>query len=61
MSNVAYLPVTGYHVYRQRPEQERWKLYQQAKKERAEREAAGIASIETYDQFIARVTRELEI
>lgn len=50
MSNVAHLP-----------DQERWKLYQAAKRECAEKEAAGIAPTETYDQFIARVTREMGV
>lgn len=47
--------------YRDRPESERWALYEQAKRERQNMEDAGVRLTETYAQFVRRVTDDLEI
>lgn len=58
-------PIAGsepsYRSFRHLPEPVRWQWYEHAKQIRRGREAAGVEMSETYDQFIARVTRELEI
>ncbi|MCE8034590.1 hypothetical protein EKK97_13895 [Billgrantia tianxiuensis] len=51
----------SYRSFRHLPEQQRWQWYENAKRIRQGREAAGIVMTETYDQFIARLTRELEL
>lgn len=51
----------SYSSFRHLPEQERWQWYENAKRIRQGREAAGIEMTETYDQFIARLTRDLEL
>lgn len=58
-------PLSGdepsYRSFRHLPERERWQWYANAKRIRHGQEAAGVRMTETYDQFIARVTRELEL
>jgi len=58
-------PVSGgepsYRSFRRLPLEQRWQWYENAKRIRRGREAAGVKMTESYDQFIARVTRELEI
>ncbi|WP_417329193.1 hypothetical protein [Halomonas cupida] len=57
-------PVTGqpsYRSFRHLPEQQRWQWYENAKRIRKGQEAAGVAMDEEYDQFIARITNELEL
>jgi hypothetical protein len=51
----------SYRSFRHLPEQDRWEWYERAKQVRRGHEAAGVEMTETYDQFIARVIRELEI
>lgn len=51
----------SYRSFRHLPEQERWQWYENAKRIRQGREAAGVKMTETYDAFIARITRELEL
>lgn len=43
------------------PERERWALYELAKAGRRDMEARGFQMAESYDEFIKRVTAELEI
>jgi hypothetical protein len=50
-----------YSRYRRLPEQERWEIYGQAKRERDAMQLSGAQLSETYDQFVRRVTAELEI
>ena len=58
-------PIAGtepsYRSFRHLPLEQRWQWYENAKRIRRGREAAGVKMTESYDQFIARVTRELEI
>ncbi|WP_069383991.1 hypothetical protein [Halomonas caseinilytica] len=58
-------PIAGaepsYRSFRHLPEPVRWQWYEHAKQIRQGQEAAGYVMTETYDQFIARVTRELEL
>ena len=51
----------SYRSFRHLPEPVRWQWYENAKRIRRGREAAGVEMTETYDEFIARVTRELEL
>lgn len=51
----------SYRSFRHLPEQHRWQWYENAKRIRQGREAAGVEMTEPYDQFIARITRELEL
>ena len=51
----------SYRSFRRLPLEQRWEWYENAKRIRRGREAAGVKMAETYDQFIARVVRELEI
>ncbi|MDT8894212.1 hypothetical protein RSO41_06050 [Halomonas sp. I1] len=51
----------SYRSFRHLPEPVRWQWYEHAKQIRQGQEAAGYVMTETYDQFIARVTRELEL
>lgn len=48
-------------AYRQLPERDRWAMYDFAKQQREDMQAAGFQLTETYDQFVRRVTAELEI
>ncbi|WP_313327331.1 hypothetical protein [Pseudomonas qingdaonensis] len=54
-------PWPSYSAFRGLPERERWVLYGSAKDYRASLEAQGLAMGESYDEFIKRVTAELEI
>lgn len=58
-------PVAGpwptYGQCRHLPEQDRWQIYESAKAYRRMLEDTGFRMAETYDQFIKRVTDELEI
>ncbi|WP_313328741.1 hypothetical protein [Pseudomonas qingdaonensis] len=54
-------PWPSYFTFRNLPERERWMLYGSAKDYRASLEAQGLAMAESYDEFIKRVTAELEI
>ena len=52
-------PWPNYSNCRHLPERDRWEVYGLAKAGRAALEDRGIVIDEPYDQFIARVTREL--
>lgn len=54
-------PWPNYSNCRHLPERERWEIYGVAKQGRAELERRGVFMIETYDQFIKRITDELNI
>lgn len=54
-------PWPSYVGARHLPERERWVVYSTAKAYRAALEEKGIAMAEPYDQFVQRITAELEI
>ncbi|KAA8555093.1 hypothetical protein [Pseudomonas marginalis] len=54
-------PWPCYSNCRHLPERERWEIYGLAKAGRVALEDRGVAMTETYDAFIARVTRELDL
>ena len=54
-------PWPNYSNCRHLPERDRWEVYGMAKAARGALEDRGVVMIETYDAFIARVTRELDI
>lgn len=54
-------PWPTYAQFKYLPERERWVLYGSAKDYRTSLEAQGLAMAESYDEFIKRVTAELEI
>lgn len=54
-------PWPCYSNCRNLPERERWEIYGLAKAGRMALEDRGVVMTETYDAFIARVTRELDI
>lgn len=54
-------PWPSYAAFRALPERERWMLYGSAKAYRAALEDQGLVMSESYDDFIKRVTAELEI
>lgn len=54
-------PWPSYVSFADLPERERWVMYGSAKAYREALEAQGFVMAEAYDQFIARVTRELDI
>lgn len=54
-------PWPSYRQFRSLPERERWVVYGTAKRHRQDMEDRGIRMSETYDEFIKRVTDELEI
>lgn len=54
-------PWPNYSGCRHLPERERWEVYGLAKAGRKALEDRGIVMDESYDQFIARVTRELNL
>lgn len=54
-------PWPTYDHFKDLPERERWVLYGSAKAYREALENQGFVMNEPYDQFIARVTRELDI
>ena len=51
----------NYAGARHLPERERWLIYEGAKRYRRDLETQGIALAEPYDQFVQRITAELEI
>lgn len=54
-------PWPTYTAFAYLPERERWLMYSGAKAHREMLEQAGFVMSESYDAFIARVTRELDI
>jgi hypothetical protein len=54
-------PWPSYAQYRSLPERDRWAMYDFAKQQREAMQAAGFQFSETYDQFVRRVTDELEV
>lgn len=54
-------PWPCYSSCRHLPERERWEVYAMAKASRSALEDRGVVMNESYDAFIARVTRELDI
>lgn len=54
-------PWPSYASFADLPERERWVMYSGAKAHREMLEKAGFVMSESYDEFIARVTRELEL
>ena len=54
-------PWPSYSNCRHLPERDRWEVYGLAKAGRLALEDRGVVMNEPYDQFIARVTRELDI
>ena len=54
-------PWPTYSQFKDLPERERWVLYGSAKAYREALEAQGFAMAESYDDFISRVCRELEL
>ena len=54
-------PWPSYSNCRQLPERERWEIYGLAKAGRVALEDRGVVMNESYDAFIARITRELDL
>lgn len=54
-------PWPSYAAFRGLPERERWVLYGSAKAYREALELQGFQMAESYDQFVRRVSAELEI
>ncbi|MGV8567243.1 MAG: hypothetical protein ACWA7E_04340 [Pseudomonas asiatica] len=54
-------PWPSYAGFRDLPERDRWVLYGSAKAYREALELQGLVMSESYDEFIKRVTAELEI
>lgn len=54
-------PWPNYSNCRDLPERDRWEVYAMAKASRGALEDRGVVMTESYDAFIARVTRELDI
>lgn len=54
-------PWPSYAEFKDLPERERWKLYGVAKAHRFALEGQGFVMTEQYDQFIRRVTGELDL
>lgn len=54
-------PWPSYSNCRHLPERDRWEVYGMAKAARSALEDRGVVMAETYDDFIKRVCRELEI
>lgn len=54
-------PWPSYAAFADLPEHQRWKMYSGAKAHREMLERAGFVMSESYDEFIARVTRELDL
>ena len=54
-------PWPSYVPFADLPERERWLMYSSAKAHREMLEQAGFVMSESYDAFIARITRELDI
>ena len=54
-------PWPTYDHFKDLPERERWKMYSGAKAHREMLEQAGFVMSESYDDFVRRVTRELDL
>ncbi|WP_339451589.1 hypothetical protein [Pseudomonas sp. JAI120] len=54
-------PWPNYSNCRHLPERDRWEIYGLAKAGRMALEDRGVVMTESYDEFIRRVTRELDI
>lgn len=54
-------PWPSYRQFRDLPERERWVLYSHAKACRAALEDQGFVMAESYDDFVKRVTEELDV
>ena len=54
-------PWPSYAAFKHLPERERWVLYGSAKAHREMLEREGFVMSERYDDFVARVTEELDI
>ena len=54
-------PWPTYDHFKDLPERERWKMYSGAKAHREMLEQAGFVMSEAYDDFVRRVTRELNV
>ncbi|MFL1556748.1 hypothetical protein [Pseudomonas sp. O11] len=54
-------PWPSYASFADLPERERWLMYSGAKAHRELLEQAGFVMSETYDDFVRRVTRELNV
>ncbi|GLU37155.1 hypothetical protein [Pseudomonas sp. NBRC 100443] len=54
-------PWPSYNQFRDLPERERWVLYGSAKAYREALEQQGFVMAEAYDDFIRRITEELDI
>ena len=54
-------PWPSYVSFADLPERERWVMYSSAKAHREMLEQAGFVMSESYDVFVRRVTRELDI
>lgn len=54
-------PWPSYAGFTHLPDRERWLLYESAKRNRYELETQGFEMAESYDVFVQRVTRELDI
>ena len=54
-------PWPSYSQFKDLPERERWVIYGSAKAYRRALEEAGFAMGESYDDFVKRVTRELDV
>lgn len=60
-ASIISAPWPDFTAFSHLPEADRWKVYECTKRLRAEMEAKGFVMRETYDQFVGRVTAELEI
>ena len=54
-------PWPSYAAFADLPEQQRWKMYSGAQAHRKMLEQAGFVMSENYDDFVRRVTRELNV
>ena len=54
-------PWPSYAAFTDLPEQKRWVMYSGAKAHREMLEQAGFVMSESYDDFVRRVTRELNV
>lgn len=54
-------PWPSYSAFADLPEQQRWRMYSGAKAHREMLEQAGFVMSEAYDDFVRRVTRELNV
>ena len=54
-------PWPSYAAFADLPEQQRWRMYSGVKAHREMLEQAGFVMSEAYDDFVRRVTRELNV